>query len=91
VHTLKHKGWVFGAVFTSDKGRILTWSGDGTARLWATPEEVIDFDLDERLLDFEIRSTAVLPKSAEFQQVLTFDKWTAKKKEWEDMQKRRQK
>ncbi len=31
---IKHKGIVQGAVFSTDGQRILTWSWDGTARLW---------------------------------------------------------
>jgi hypothetical protein len=31
----KHKGLVHGALFNRDESRILTWSEDGTVRLWA--------------------------------------------------------
>ena len=31
---LKHSDAVRGATFTQDEQRILTWSDDGTARLW---------------------------------------------------------
>lgn len=31
---LEHQGSVWGAVFSADGRRILTWSADGTARLW---------------------------------------------------------
>ena len=31
---MKHDSIVSGAAFTKDETRILTWSGDGTARLW---------------------------------------------------------
>jgi len=37
-----HKGDVNGAVFNSDEIRILTWSGDRTARLWDVPGD-LDF------------------------------------------------
>ena len=30
----QHDAWISGAAFTKDEQRILTWSGDGTARLW---------------------------------------------------------
>ena len=30
----EHKGPVSGAVFSQDERRILTWSRDGTARVW---------------------------------------------------------
>ena len=30
---MEHDGWV-GALFSRDEGRILSWSGDGTLRLW---------------------------------------------------------
>jgi len=32
--SLRHVGWVFGAKFSLDGKKILTGSGDGTARLW---------------------------------------------------------
>ena len=35
---IKHEGSVWGAVFSQDERRILTWSGDGTARLWQTTD-----------------------------------------------------
>ena len=31
---MKHDSTVSGAVFNQDETRILTWSDDGTARLW---------------------------------------------------------
>ena len=31
---MKHDSPVYGAAFTKDETRILTWSYDGTARLW---------------------------------------------------------
>ena len=31
---MKHEGHVLGAVFTGDDNRILSWSQDGTVRLW---------------------------------------------------------
>ena len=33
---MKHKQLVIGAVFSSDQSSILSWSRDGTARLWDT-------------------------------------------------------
>jgi TIR domain len=40
---LRHEDEVWGAVFNRDESRILTWSDDGTARLWdaATGEELL--------------------------------------------------
>ena len=41
---LRHEGAaVLGAAFNGDESRILTWSGDNTARLWdaATGQEVV--------------------------------------------------
>jgi WD40 repeat protein len=32
--SMRHEGGVQGAVFNADESRILTWSEDGTARLW---------------------------------------------------------
>ena len=32
--TMQHDSWVLDATFDSDERRILTWSRDGTARLW---------------------------------------------------------
>ena len=48
-------GNVNGAVFNPDESRILTWSGDGTARLW-------DISLDEKIPPDEriLRSDEVL-------------------------------
>jgi energy-coupling factor transporter ATP-binding protein EcfA2 len=34
VHILRHKGPVQGAIFNVDETRILTWSRDGTVRIW---------------------------------------------------------
>jgi hypothetical protein len=34
--TLAHEGWVGGAAWSGDESAILTWSDDGTARLWDT-------------------------------------------------------
>ena len=31
---MRHDGRVQGALWTSDEGRILSWSGDNTLRLW---------------------------------------------------------
>ena len=31
---MKHDAGIWGATFTKDEQQILTWSGDGTARLW---------------------------------------------------------
>ena len=43
VAPLRHEGGVRGAAFNGDESRILTWSDDGTARLWdaATGQEVV--------------------------------------------------
>ena len=35
IQTFKHEEPIWGAVFNRDESRILTWSEDGTARLWA--------------------------------------------------------
>jgi WD40 repeat protein len=39
----KHKGYVYSAVFSPDGTRILTASWDTTAKLWYTPEAIIEW------------------------------------------------
>jgi hypothetical protein len=43
IPSLRHEGIVLGAAFNGDGSRILTWSEDGTARLWdaASGEQVL--------------------------------------------------
>jgi WD40 repeat protein len=40
---LRHEATMWGAAFSDDESRILTWSEDGTARRWdaATGQEVL--------------------------------------------------
>ena len=38
---MQHEGWVLGAMFSSDDRLILTWSQDGTVRLW---DISVDYD-----------------------------------------------
>jgi hypothetical protein len=52
--TLKHEGPVNGAVFNKDESRILTWSGDNTARLWE-----MNIDLDFPRQDIKLWTQAV--------------------------------
>ena len=49
----KHEVSVRGAVFNVDETRILTWGGDGTARLWYTPGD-LDFPKDEFSLQLQV-------------------------------------
>jgi hypothetical protein len=42
---MKHDRFTGGALFTKDEERVLTWSGDGTARLWPL-EADYDFPSD---------------------------------------------
>jgi WD40 repeat protein len=39
----EHIGTINKAIFSSDGKRILTASADGTAKLWYTPEAIIDW------------------------------------------------
>jgi hypothetical protein len=74
-------------VFNRDESRILTWSEDGTARLWDI--SLGGMPSDERILDFQVRSATGFKGSVE-PKVLTFDEWMAKKRELETMRAKRQ-
>ena len=43
VPAMRHEESVSGAVFSRDESRLLTWSDDGTARLWdaASGQELV--------------------------------------------------
>jgi WD40 repeat protein len=87
IQTLEHKG-ISGAVFNRDESRILTWGEDGTVQLWdASLDEQVH--LDERILEFQVRSATSVYGLAEFQ-LLNFEEWMAKKRDLEDMRRKRQ-
>jgi len=49
---LQHQGSVWGAQFSRDESRILTWSSDNTARVWQISGDV-DFPKDKTVLQIE--------------------------------------
>jgi hypothetical protein len=79
---------VFGAIFNKDESRVLTWSADGSARLWGIPNEPIT-PLTERIIELELLTASQLYGSRELR-VLSFDEWEAKKREREAMRANRQ-
>ena len=86
IQTFKDETSVNGAVFNRDESRILTW-GFGTVRVWdiALDEKI---PLDERILDFQVRSATSLDGSIELR-LLSFDAWMARKRELEAMRTKR--
>jgi hypothetical protein len=88
VCTFPHDEAILGAVFSRDESRVLTWSRDGTARLRDTSlDEKIP--LDERILEFQVRSAASLYGSVKLE-LLGFNAWMAEKRELEAMRAKRQ-
>jgi WD40 repeat protein len=60
---LYHDG-LKGATFSEDGARILTWSRDGTARLWEAPYIVTgDFEQKDSTLSLQTKPTFVLARS----------------------------
>jgi WD40 repeat protein len=79
IQSFGHEAGVNGAVFNRDGSRILTWSDDGTARLWGiSPGEKIP--LEEHILELQVRSATRLYGSAELE-LLNFEGWMARKRE----------
>jgi hypothetical protein len=75
-------------VFNRDESRILTWSWDGTARLWDTSfDEKIS--VDERILDFQVRSAVSLYVSVKLE-LFSFNAWMAEKRKLDARRARRQ-
>ncbi len=69
-------------MYSADGSRILTWSEDGTARLWRLPQ-VTDKPAEYYSLEFQIRSGTRLDNAGEVR-ALTFEQWTAKKREFQE-------
>jgi WD40 repeat protein len=84
---LDHNGGVTGAVFSHDGDRILTWSGDGLVRLWDVSLDD-SVSLEERILEFQIRSDTNLSASGELR-LLSPTEWTGRKRELEMMRAKR--
>jgi hypothetical protein len=88
IQSFEHKeGYFTGAVLNHDESRILTWSDDGTACLWdvALDEKI---PLEELMLELQVRSATRLYGSAELE-LLSFEEWTARKRELELMRAKR--
>ena len=64
-------------VFSRDESRVLTWSQDGTARLWdISLDETIP--LKQRRLELEVRTATTLDDSGHVH-VLSFEQWNDKR------------
>ena len=67
---------------------MLTWSDDGTARLWSIPDEPAT-SVAERILEPEILTATQLYGSSELR-VLTLDEWQAKTRDLNALRAKRQ-
>ena len=79
--TFPHDSDVRGALFSGDESRVLTWSEDGTARLWA----ISTFDnrsVEQFVLETEVRNAAEIADNGSFR-LLSFDQWMQKRRELE--------
>ena len=72
---MKHDRPVYGAVFNQDETRILTWSGDGTARLWNIE---VDEDFPKEYLSLMVK-VATGTAMDDYGNVITLSK-----KKWEE-------
>ena len=58
--TFPHGGWVYSAVFNREETRILTASGDRTAKLWGIPKLNLVQTLFTLLLDLAQKETVAM-------------------------------
>jgi WD40 repeat protein len=87
IQTFEQKGALKYAMFNRDESRILTWSGDGTARLWDISLDE-NIPLDERILDFQVRSATSLYGSGELRS-LSLGEWMTASQTLKEMRERR--
>ncbi|GAB4557342.1 MAG: hypothetical protein Tsb0020_01390 [Haliangiales bacterium] len=52
---MQHHGPVTGAKFSQDESHILTWSADGTARLWRLPQ-IGPWPIEKLPLHYQVRT-----------------------------------
>ena len=69
---------VYGASFSSDESRVLTWSEDGTCQLWDVGglTDLSEDSVNQFVLDTEIRTGATLTHGQ--YRSLSYDEWTKK-------------
>jgi len=80
---LKHNGSVYGTAFNDDETRILTWSADGTARLW---DATIDEDFPKQHLSLLVSvATGTTMDDYGNITVLSKKKWEAYRNEYIDI------
>ncbi len=77
---MKHKKSVNGAVFSRDESRILTWSDDGTARLWEVGADY-DFPPEHLPLLVEVATGTTMDDSGNVS-VISKDQWEERKQKY---------
>jgi WD40 repeat protein len=89
LRVFQHDEWIWGAVFSADESDVLTWSKDQTVKLWdiALPDDGLT--PDDRILEFEIRSSTLLDESGEVR-ALGLGEWLKKKSEFDRVRARSQ-
>jgi WD40 repeat protein len=79
LRTWTHEGVVYDAVFNGDESRVVTWSEDGTARLWdLSLDETIP--LSQRRLELEVRTATTLDESGHVHP-LPYEQWNDKRQQ----------
>ncbi|MBN1349527.1 hypothetical protein JXJ21_08970, partial [candidate division KSB1 bacterium] len=82
---MKHERSVNGAAFNGDESRILTYSSDGTARLWDISIDLKFPDSQLRLM-VEVRTGYQMDDYGNIKAIPTTD-WYKKKKTYEEFMK----
>ena len=77
---MKHEKSVYGALFSKDESRILTWSADGTARLWDIGTDY-DFPNEHLPLLLEVATGTIMDDYGNIS-VLSKEDWETKKMEY---------
>ncbi len=74
-----HVGLVNGCNFSRDESRVLTWSYDGTARLWRASDPLAALSPKERICELEFRTGMTLDENQNLR-TLSFDEWQGRLK-----------
>jgi WD40 repeat protein len=88
IQTWNHDNNVNGATFSRDESRILSWSDDGTVRLWDSSVDA-SIPYSELRLEYEVRTATTMDTAGRLR-VMAFNEWSRKQGELKKLRSARQ-